>query len=580
MAGVRGRGRQRGRSSSLEKYLPLVYMGVALVLVAVLLPSALRPPAQQSTQSESFSPNAPHQNQQSIIAAFQQAQSGTAGAGTSNGPGGGPGATTTTLLPSVKQVPNFCPNGFGTPPNQTPNIYSGPCAPAWHGNNGGATWQGVTANSIKICVNGLGSPNAPSANGPVAAQESSSQNAWDRTYTVFQQYFNQNFEFYGRQVQFIVEDASGGGVQAEETAGVACDQQDGVFASGGTSEPECSYLGQHGIVAFCGDHWPIDYYNQGAPNLYGWLMSGNEDAQFISEMICKQFSGRDAVWAGEADYQHTQRKFGLLLYDTRGYQELGPMIQGLLKTECNQTIDIVYSDLDNQTGETSLAEAVTKFKEAGVTTVIPGVDYISSAVFTNAAAQDNWYPEFFVTGGGDLDRNQLGSLQNQTEWDHAFGFTDQEMERPLEDTDCYRAYQSVDPANTPAFEFCDYLYDSLYMLMTGIEDAGPDLTPANFQKGLYKLGFRYPSLSSWAVQGGYGPGHPAYADSVTMIWWSSTTPPPDPNTYATNGGNDDVGAYLYVNQGERFLLGHIPTALLPFFSSGTTQALNPTQYGD
>jgi len=578
-AGAKARNRRRG-GGPVERYLPLAYMVMAVLVIVVLLPSALRPPAQQSTQTAQFSPNAPHQNQQSIIAAFQQASSGTAGAGTGNGTG--PGTTGSgpagLQLPPSKLVPNFCPNGFGVPPRQTADIYAGPCAGAWKGDNGGATWRGVTGTTIRICVTGTGSGNQPSANGPVASQESASQSAWDRTFTVFQQYFNRNFQFYGRQVQFIVENPSGSGISAEQTAGVACDQTWGVFAAGPVSDPECTYLGQHSIVAFCGDHWPVSFYQDGAPDLYGWVMDGDELVRLSAEFICKDLAGHPAQWAGEADYQHTTRKFGMLLYDTRGYQQLGPETQSLLKSECGQNLDIVYSDLDNSNGEASLAQAVTKFKQDGVTTVIPGVDYISSAVFTNQAANQAWFPEILVTDGGDLGRNQLASLQNQTEWAHAFGITDLDMERPLEDTDCYRAYQSVDPANSPAFVFCDYLYDSLYMLMTGIQNAGPHLTPTTFQQGLYKLGFRYPDRPAWAIGGGYGPGHPAYADNIAEVWWNSTAPSPDPNTYGA--GSDNVGAYEYLRNGQRYRLGQIPVETPAMFSSGTTTAPDPTQYGD
>ncbi|HZU72749.1 MAG TPA: ABC transporter substrate-binding protein [Acidimicrobiales bacterium] len=552
---------------------------MAILFVVVLLPSALRPPAQQSTQSAEFSPNAPHQNQQSIIAAFQQASSGTAGAGTGGGTGAtAPGAGAPGLhLPPPKQVPNFCPNGFGSPPRQTMNIYSGPCAPAWHGNNGGATWQGVTANQIRICVNGDYS-SGPSADGPIPDQLSSSENAWDAAYTVFQQYFNQNFQLYGRQIQFYAIDSSNStSISNEQTAAVKCDQDYRAFASGWTAEASTAYYDQHGIISYVDSHWPMSYYQQGNPLAYSWTIDGDHSAQFTAEFICKQLAGKDAQWAGEADYQHTKRKFGLDLYDTRGYQELGPIIANDLKADCGQDIYIVYSDLDTSTGDSSLGQAATKFKAAGVTTLIPGLDWVSTAVLTNAANSDAYYPEWLIVPAGYLDRNELGSLQNQTEWAHAFGFTDQAMERPLVATDCYRAFQTIDPGSAPPSQFCIYDYDSLYSLITGIQAAGPDLTPANFQKGQWGIGFHYYNPSLWAIGGGFGPGHPTWPDTVTMLWWNPTAPSPDPDT---SDNADTVGAYDYLNNGQRYQLGQIPGGTAPFFTSGTTVAPYPTQFGD
>src|SRR5205823_3080497 len=70
--------RSRGRSGptkskTLEKYLPVIYFAVAIALVLIVLPSALRPPPQQANQSAELSPDAPPQdNQESIVAQFNR----------------------------------------------------------------------------------------------------------------------------------------------------------------------------------------------------------------------------------------------------------------------------------------------------------------------------------------------------------------------------------------------------------------------------------------------------------------------------------------------------------------------------
>src|SRR5438309_5197420 len=111
-----------------------------------------------------------------------------------------------------------------------------------------------------------------------------------------------------------------------------------------------------------------------------------------------------------------------------------------------------------------------------------------------------------------------------TQWQHAFGVTALEMERPNNNTDCFRAYHSIDPGNDPNYVFCTYVYGSLFFLMSGIQQAGPKLTPTSVAMGLYGLGYRFPLHPVWAMGGGLSPGDPTYTDNVTEFWWDSTAP--------------------------------------------------------
>ena len=559
----------------VERYLPLVYFFVAIALIVIVLPTALRPPPQQATQSAELSPDSPPDQADSLVSSFSQGSSSTAGAGdqapTGNGltgaAGGGNGGPGGGNLPGPpdKLASRACPAGVGNPARQTPNVYAPPCAAAFQGNNGGATWRGVTATQINIDVQGTGANNKPSANGAVTDVPKTGANAWDRTYSVFQQYFNKNFQLYGRRLQFYVSQPSGIGVDAQIAAATAADKEYNVFASGFTSEPECSYFAEHQIIAWCEQN-PLPFYENSSPYLWGWYMNGTELTHFGDEYICKKLAGKPAIHAGDPLYQQTTRKFGMLLYDTRGYAELGPVAQQELKSMCNVDLEVIGANLDNQQGEASLGTAVARFKADGVTTIIPAVDYISSATFTNSANSSSWFPEWLTFGGGALDRNQLAQLQNQTEWAHAFGLTALDMERPNNNTDCYRAYHSVDPNNDPNFAFCTYVYPSLYGLISGIQLAGPVLNPTAFREGWFKMGYRFMDHPVWAIGGGFAPGDPTYTDNVTEIWWNSTAASP-------NGGTADgtPGAYEYVRGGQRYKLGTLPKEDSLVFRDGVTE---------
>src|SRR3954451_7466997 len=144
------------RSTRSDRYLPLVYLMVALLLAVVILPSVLRPPRDQPTTSSGFSPDAPpDKNQASVFSSFQQASSGTPGGVTQQ-------AQQTqvtqppppTTVPPPKVVASACPYGFGNPPRQSESVYAPPCAPAFSGDNGGAPSAWVNATDINICFLG------------------------------------------------------------------------------------------------------------------------------------------------------------------------------------------------------------------------------------------------------------------------------------------------------------------------------------------------------------------------------------------------------------------------------------------
>src|SRR4051812_28433694 len=184
-----------------ENALPLAYFVLALLLVIVALPSALRQMPPQQNQTAELSPDAPpDKDQQSVIAALNRASSGTAGEGTGQGAGKGIGAGDggpAALSRAPEQAPRSCPRGFGNPPRQTFSLYAPSCAPSWTGDNNGATWKGVTAAEIRVAV-----PVTAGAEGPVTTDPSTTPSgSEDRTWSALQAWVNANYQLWGRQLR-------------------------------------------------------------------------------------------------------------------------------------------------------------------------------------------------------------------------------------------------------------------------------------------------------------------------------------------------------------------------------------------
>ncbi|HZU72203.1 MAG TPA: hypothetical protein VE990_05465 [Acidimicrobiales bacterium] len=559
------RAKDRRPKSPLERYLPLVYLTVALLVVALVLPSALRPPAQQSNQSAELSPNGPRQNQQSIIAAFEQASSGTAGAGAAaNGsalPGGGTGGLPAGPPPTGPA--GYCPDGFGSPRRQVTSLYAAPCAANFTGNNGGATAFGVTGNEIRVAVF-----DEWRDDGPVESASDTNQ----QIFKDFEDYFNSRFQFYGRnmRIYLVAEDTSTppSGTAAADRAKIEYQVFAGLDAL--TTNPGLLPEAVHQQIVFWTYQEPTSLYSADDPYLWSWAPSTDRTVSLGDEMVCKQLVGRPPSYNGrqDASFQYSKpRKFGLVVMQDPNSSTSQDQVTRELAA-CGAPVQKVISYNYSQ-GSYNAASAITQLRAAGVTTVLYLGDQLTANILTNEANSQDYWPEW-VPYGGNLTINAFMEGVNQAEWSHAVGVSLREIPRPVEAEDYYQAEQAVDPNGPPLSDAngnWNYVFGSLLFIADGIQLAGPHLTPEAFAAGLAKLPSR-PPVPQWSIGGGfYGPDRWTYAKYAAMVWWDPSAI--DPET----GGK---GAYRWLDDGRRYTSGQIPSAPLAFQQAGVTQPTDPS----
>jgi hypothetical protein len=164
---------------------------------------------------------------------------------------------------------------------------------------------------------------------------------------------------------------------------------------------------------------------------------------------------------------------------------------------------------------------------------------------TSKAAQQDYTPEWIVEGTALTDQDEVGQLFTQSEWSHAFGISYLGEQLPERATLGYAAFKSVEPNETPAFAV-DTIYEQMYMLALGIQLAGPDLTPATFQSGM----FSYPGGTGPYGTWGFGPGHYTPTQDSHILYW-------DPTQQSIYNGKD--GAYVFPFGATRYRAGQYPT---------------------
>src|SRR3954453_18131690 len=115
------------RLSRAERSVPVALALLMFAVVALLLPTILRPANPETNQSAQFSPDAPPNNQDSIVAALNRGTSATAGSGNGNGSTvgqgpQGPGAAVAPPTPPPAKGPASRGNCYGHPPRQVESV--------------------------------------------------------------------------------------------------------------------------------------------------------------------------------------------------------------------------------------------------------------------------------------------------------------------------------------------------------------------------------------------------------------------------------------------------------------------------
>lgn len=548
-----------------ERLFPLALLTVVALVAVAVLPSALRPPPEQATDAAAFSPDAPEEESpDAIISSFTQAGSSTAGANQRSRSEEAAPVTTTTLPPEERATRGLC---FGDPPRQTESLYSADCKPAFVGDNGGATYRNVSADEIRIGM--WATLSMPEERGPVSAEPQPSESGATRTWRVFQQYFNARYETYDRRIQLVAIDIPDRSPPGQRAAAAATDEEQGVFASILGDRTFCDEYARRELLCMNINPLPERIYEDQAPHLWGHQMSAGRNDQLASEYVCKRLVGKPAAYAGTPDLQAAQRRIGLLFEVEPGRSgrpsaDLATAIEETCGHRVAAAFDVT-ADLARGPGE--VATAMAQMRSKGITTIVLASELITAIVAMQQADQSAYEPEWVQFGTYGLDLNNIAPLMSPTQTDQLFGLSGWEIPRPVAETECVRAYRTIDPNNNPDGGFCIIFWWALEQTMAGIQEAGPNLTPSTFEEGLFRHGKRY-RPEPWAIQGGYAPGDRSYVDKMGEIWWDGDATDPQ-----AGGG----GAYRWLDGGRKYGPGEIPDGDVPLFESGilTTASMAP-----
>lgn len=507
---------------STRNYPPLILAALMMLVLLAVLPSALNLPQTNPSQTLEYAPVPPEDENVTPPAGNFSALGLPGGSSI-----GSDAAAAEELPPAVDQNgrPLKAPSTkrcVGDPPRQTEDPLSPPCSAFFDGDNGGTTYAGVTSNEIRVLFYFDGAPGqTPSSRGQepravekyvdLAEPPAEDEQVNARMLRLYQQYFNDRYQTYGRWVHFYVyfdrsDITTAEARRADAAENFARIKPFAVFNQSflGFSEEYNRVMTRKRVLAFTGAQNSrnqccspqSDYL--ATPGLR-WSLAATTEQYWpqISDVICKQIVGRPVSYGGEPADQGRPRVLGLIVNKVADRLERDRLARGI-EADVKACGGSFATEWVNDTfceSADKAAAAVADFQAHGVTTVIwpsgpdPATDECAGLHFTNAAASAGYFPEVFMSGEGGSDTTFNGQVVNQEFLRHTIALTPYTRAEELGARPCVQAAREIDPG-APRIDVETYgceLYDGVRLIFTGIQVAGPKLTPKSMDTGFHAI---------------------------------------------------------------------------------------------
>jgi hypothetical protein len=454
-------------------------------------------------------------------------------------------------------------------------------------NNGGATTQGVTKDTVKVVVL---VPNAaqqeaaakqPGATPPID-QSSGAVGSQEDGFRDFFDVYNHWIQTWGRKVALTFVHPTGADETAQradalkisETKPFAVIDAGGMDGGGAVFD---SVLARDRIIVITAGAGSNDDAIKQAP--YRW---GGQDTGIFAinagEFVAKSLAGRKAQWAGDDALRTKTRKLAVVYPTGAGGVDVSKFEDAYREYGGKGTLTTVSYDLGADPSKVAdeaqrlAPQLMVKVKDSEATSVVLFSDIANTTPsLMKAATLQEYFPEWVITGLGFQDIDLVARVlwpADQTA--HVFG---------IGTSPPYAADGSS--ANGLETFFQSYWGDTRgtyspgavgigFLLYSGIQLAGPKLTPENFRQGVFSMpaggGAIADQISNFMTGYGRSAGVPydeyqTIGIDYSMKWF-------DPEAVGVSNlvpGPPGQGKFVFLNGAKRYYAGTWPKGDQPFF---------------
>lgn len=471
---------------------------------------------------------------------------GTGGAGTTGGDGG--------------QRPGDTSHCVGD--RQFDILLTNPqCRPRFAGDNGGATYRGVTADTVRVVL--FGSEPNPAVDAVLAPQGlAATQEELDALYEASLEFIHAHYELYGRRIELIQVTGDcpttppdpARCIQAAREV-IALNPFLVVWGTPLYAEVFDEWTRAQ-IISIGGWHFEHSFFTRRRPFRYDVFMDGTQSAEHIAEYYCKKLANGPATHAGRVIHptiggRDTPRRLGIVVPEIDANVLTARLVQQRVAA-CSEGPDPVLLTYESniETAQTQTTNTTLALINARVTTVVCMCDPIAPVFQTNGFAQQNYFPEYLLPGLGLLDYDLLGRLYNPQVMQHAFGPSHLWTLLPFEQQDQSRMWRATGRSGLPC-KSCGLPWAYMALVADILHHTGPNLNPLTVEHTMLNLP-PTDSTRPGTVRQAFGPGDYTMLSDVKEVFWCGT---------CRSVIDGRPGAYVPVNDGRRYQLGQWPVGL-------------------
>lgn len=525
-----------------------------------------------------------------------------------------------------------CVNG-----HQTEDPLSPACVASFIGDNGAATWRGVTGKEVRVLVYMYPSgpyPCDPAQNTcgshPVYGTyadlgqppPSAGEDAQLTALRLLQEYFNRRYQTYGRRVHLFayftdpstpltpaeryVEEADENRIQVQPFASIRAERPGFEnLPPPLASDLYQEELARYGIVSLELNGSRTTTLGERYPGLiWSYRPSIEQLADLYGSYLCAKVVGRPTALSGNVAENGRPRR--LAIFRLSGpqfgqYDFLASRVRDQVQ-RCGGHIDaevdfpIGGDHCDGEfydpvpgtpDGSPDAAAQIAKLRAQGITTVL----WLGCVLerYTLAAQGQGWMPEWVLLGSGGIESNTATENLGPVIFNrHAILITPKAVTPPISRAICARAMAEVDPTGRAqaSYAFGCPLYPLLRQIFSAIQRAGPRLTPAAIataEQADSPSGPSPPEAPPCLYRAG---DFSCLKDAEAEIWDSTyTNPSGEPvGVYPLFGSlgtsQSAVGCWRSISGGARYLPGHWPPGNVDAQLTGREACNDPSQIGD